>query len=535
MKNRSRITPYLLAILGTVLITAFGCSDELFDQNTGDRITPDQHYKTERDALASVNGAIIPLQEVLPGFIMLDGLRSDMMVPTDKADWYFREVSNHDPISPNNPLVDPSAYYKAIININETLSHIDSVVVSDKEFNDLTTFAYKGALVSMRSWIYLQLVRLYGEAVYIEDNCAYLPEYQTVMNKSDMIEVLISEVKPYVHEESDFSAREEYRIEMFTNAKAILGELYLEKDDYLNAVTYLKLACESYLTTNGNFLRVDKTYNIIVGKQTWSEIFLNAIDETIENVSVIPYSAREGQINPLGNWLGRNAPVAKASPVLLDSFMVQTTMAGALGDVYRGQGVTFEVDKVNAINDSTFSYEAKITKYAVDVNEPASTDIIISRAADIHLLLAEAYNRLGDIDSRKKALMLLNSGVVGVTPTSDRPADYKGKWADNRGVRGRVALKPRFVPSTITDSTEIMLAIEDMIIAERALELAFEGKRWNDLVRVAQRRGDISYLADKVAAKYGALGSAEYEAMHAKLMGLSLNTPGEGVYLKLQN
>jgi len=36
---------------------------------------------------------------------------------------------------------------------------------------------------------------------------------------------------------------------------------------------------------------------------------------------------------------------------------------------------------------------------------------------------------------------------------------------------------------------------------ERAMELAFEGKRWFDLVRVANRRGE-SYLAGKVSAKY---------------------------------
>ena len=33
-------------------------------------------------------------------------------------------------------------------------------------------------------------------------------------------------------------------------------------------------------------------------------------------------------------------------------------------------------------------------------------------------------------------------------------------------------------------------------------ELAFEGERFYDLMRIARRRGDPSYLAEKVAAKF---------------------------------
>jgi hypothetical protein len=47
-----------------------------------------------------------------------------------------------------------------------------------------------------------------------------------------------------------------------------------------------------------------------------------------------------------------------------------------------------------------------------------------------------------------------------------------------------------------------MLYLEDLIVQERSLELAFEGKRWFDLQRIARRRGDPAYLADRVAAKY---------------------------------
>ena len=89
---------------------------------------------------------------------------------------------------------------------------------------------------------------------------------------------------------------------------------------------------------------------------------------------------------------------------------------------------------------------------------------------------------------------------------------YRGDWYRNGGVRGRAYLERAPV---LGDS---LISIENNLIEEAALELAFEGNRWGDLVRVAIHRNDPAFLADRVYAKLNADGNAEASAVRTKLM-----------------
>jgi len=178
----------------------------------------------------------------------------------------------------------------------------------------------------------------------------------------------------------------------------------------------------------------------------------------------------------------------KPSNVIMNMFMNQYPVKGPMGDVNRGFGISL---------DTTSTGTPFILKYALDFGEPYGTDIIVSRAADLHLLLAEALNRMGDYTT---AMILLNDGFSRIAAASI-PIDYR-RWNTGLGVRGRVTLMPHTIPAEMTDPGQIMEHVENLIIEERAMELAFEGKRYFDLMRIARRRGNNDFLAGKVASKF---------------------------------
>ncbi|HET6558306.1 MAG TPA: RagB/SusD family nutrient uptake outer membrane protein [Prolixibacteraceae bacterium] len=508
MKKRFTIKPFQLFALIVLVFVGFSCSESTFDEQDGERITPDQHYKSLDDVGTSLIGAISPLQNVIPKLIMIDGLRSDQMMITPTADAFVKDINNQ-VLTLDNPYLDASDYYKVIINCNEGLANFHKVSETDRDFNQFYLKYTKAALISLKSWTYLNLIRLYGQAAWITDNMASIPENfdQNILLKDVLIDTLINRLIPTIPTEAELSQMPELNVSYYMNGKAVLGELYLEKGDYANAVKYLKMAAESY-GNNADLYKVSS-----YAKEGWKSIFMNAESGIYENISVIPYDHQEGQFNPLAKWLLPNDQfMVKPTESLIDSFLTQKPAAGTGGDVNRGIGATI---------DTTASGEFYINKYSINKNEPFSSDIVISRAADIHLLLAEAMNRNGD---SKNALILLNDGFKGTPPV---PAAYN-RWNKNIGIRGRAYLKPKIVPAVVVeivgnDTIERVLEgeerveyIEDLIMDERALELAFEGKRWFDLVRVANRRQDPSYLANKVVAKF--TDPAEQEAVRQKLM-----------------
>jgi len=474
----------IIRYVSVILISCltFSCSEDFFNQQAGNQIEPKVHYQSTIDLEISMNGILSPLQEVWPKLILVDGLRSDLMDITSNYNADIHNLYNQK-YEASNPFLDLSGLYKVIINANEVLINLNQVTKADPNFDEFYQKQTRGALICIRSWAYFQLIRLNGEAAYIPDNMVALPAdlNQTFIPKEAMIDTLINQLKPYIH--TDQSTGEMY-FGYYPNSKALLGELYLEKNDYANAVYYLKMSMESYGNETGIY-KVDRTFQ----KEAWMNIFVGGVSSSTENIGVITYNATDNQKNQLATWmLPTDEYLVKPSSVIYSRFVSQTPLKGSGGDQFRGVGVS--IDTLENAN------ETYIKKYSLlDGIDGYSIDIPFMRCGDIHLLLAEALNRMGE---HNLALFLLNRGIASL---AERPEDYI-KWATNAGIRGRAYLSVIRLPEDMTDPKVITETIEDYIIEERSMELAFEGYRMFDLMRIAERRTNPDYLANRVAAKY---------------------------------
>ncbi len=464
---------------GILFIAAIISSCENFlDEVPGDKITTDQHYKTSIDAFTSTVGAYSLLQEVIPNLVIMNDLRSDLMTVTENFDVDLRNINRHN-IDIDNKYNDPSGYYRIILNANEVLNNLEKIQTYDREFDSLSLALMTLDMVSLRSWAYFTIVRLYGEAAYIPQSMnSYDENYQfEYYTKDRMIDTLISHLDT-LYTYQDLLVNDLGSILIYE--RALRGELYLEKGDYPNAILHLMNAIgDADIKTRFKMTEFED--------EDWQNIFVRAMAQTSEVMSVVPYAYEDNQENPLSDlFFADRKYLVKPSGYIVNLFDSQTTQKDATGDTYRGKGISYD----------SIGNQLVVSKYNMDPNEFSGADIIIYRAADIHLLLAEALNQMGDYEA---ALSIINDGYH--TPPG---------WRRVNGIRNRVLLKLKEMPAS-----DIQNSIEDIIMEERAMELAFEGKRWFDLVRVANRRGE-SYLAGKVSAKYDDASVAS--AVYNKLM-----------------
>jgi hypothetical protein len=154
-------------------------------------------------------------------------------------------------------------------------------------------------------------------------------------------------------------------------------------------------------------------------------------------------------------------------------------------------------------------------------------NVLVYRSSLLYLRYAEAVNRLGKPNLAfavlKNGLRNATMSTPSIVPLNERSTEKYMDFSDrqfdfNVGIRWRglgPKLKdPNYAVLTLGDCdstfvikqqaslSDSILYVEDLIQKELALETAFEGNRFQDLMRFAIRRNDPAYLADKVAEKH---------------------------------
>jgi hypothetical protein len=340
---------------------------------------------------------------------------------------------------------------------------------------------------------------------------------------------------------------------------ALLGTMYLTQGNLIKAENHFKKIIEN-ATPNNRYEITD-----VFANDRWPNIF-SSIDET-EHIYVLWFNKANFQQNQFQSLFETRAPhkyMLKPTGVAIkkweSSFSGQEYpqvnsnqqaararmgRRGMPGDdsrgyqssfvyTYSGQELDYDSWKTMLILKSrgdfrtaslimdgmdtvVYKYSIGKTVYDQDAN------FIIYRAAGIQLYEAEIVAYLLKDYFHDGTLITSTPVALGIVNDGSNYDDNSGR--EQLGIRGRVGLGntqdkikiDNFVFSHNPITNEIngyrnltnnlpakQRLLEELILEERAMELAFEGERFYDLIRVAKRRNDPSFLANIVSSKFPA-------------------------------
>jgi starch-binding outer membrane protein, SusD/RagB family len=542
-----------------LIIGCFTSCSKVLDVKPGTELAPEQMYRDVYDANAAVMGIYGKFMDLSDRYIILNELRADLMEFTSNADEYLRQINNHT-VTADNPYANPRPFYELIINCNDVLKNFkimkEQNKLSEADFNQ--RYSDIGAL---RSFLYLQLGIHYGEIPYVTEalenindisNPSRFPKLQlnalldTLINFTEALpfkDVYPPNVGTGISTSLNMALDGYQTAKFFINKRILLGDLHLWKGNYTMAATHYRqvmdaatvgTAGENYysqykLAWSGN-ANLYVTYtragdaSSLTYTDGWGSMFA-ATDERYnrEMIWVLPYDSKFRPENPLIKLFSSQYLVKPSSEIIKywdEQQQRPTTITGA-GFPYdaRKQLSMTNTGGQPVISKFVSNYLNVVTGLPVNVLNKNGRWFLF-RQAHMHLRFAEAANRDG---YPRLAHALFNNGIptaydnAAVTDKTNLmhtfmyPDPYKfdarngnipnfrSPWYRNIGIRTRANLLN--YPLTATTVTDSIAQIEIGLLQEQALETAFEGTRWPDLLRVAIRRNEPAIIADKVYQK----------------------------------
>ena len=567
MKSISKL---VVALLASGLL--FTSCKKIFDIEPQDQLDQTQAYQNVYDADAAIVGIYGKFMGLADRYVILNELRGDLLDYTSNANEALRQISTHT-VTNGNPYANPRPFYELIVNCNDVLENFQ-VMASDKKMTESEFNQRYSDIGSLRSFLYLQLGIHFGEVPYVTKSLKDIDAVKDASNYprlpfSVLLDSLIrfTEALPFkdqypINTNLNVTVDGYPTEKFFVNKKCLLGDLNLWKGNYTKAAQWYRDVME--LATTGaageNYYSQYKlgwaggfnhyvTYSragdasSLVYNDGWRVMFESAMGSDgfrREWIWALPFDSK---FNPENSLIKLFSPaggdyLVKPSQEIVDLWDNETQVpAQGLSIPYDarkllsmrymgGQPVAMKYlyNYISYINLLPFNALTKNGKW------------FLYRQSTMHMRFAEAANRMGRY---RLAWGLMNNGIAGAypAPTSDvtyfhntnfdsYPYNfdarnsgssgvpyYRADWYRNIGVRLRANLANVTVPAG-----DSLLTIENSVLKEAALENAFEGNRWPDLLRIALRRNDPAIIADKVYNKILKDGTGDAAAARAKLM-----------------
>ena len=556
------ITKFKYIIFGICIVCgSMSCSNMLETESDLVEFEEDHTLNQATDSVYSVMGIINKMQGIADRVVLLGEVRGDLVQSTSAANSDLKRLANFE-FDGENRYNQVSDYYAVINNCNYYLAHIDTAM--ERRGRNLFMREY-AAVKSYRAWTYLQMALAYGKVPLILKPLMTEKEAREAMNQTPadiqtICETFINDLTPYVGVNlpdygSVANSDSKY---LFIPMRALLGDLCLWAGRYQEAARWY----HDFLTDKYDPVQMNSRSITWANATQYNSIIdsygpLNASSEVL---CYIPMEARvfDGTISNLPNLfrsteennyfyeLTASHNMAKISADQVYCFendipgaTTKDTLYAPHTGLYRSELVgdlryysNFRLESYGSNNDYT-EYNSTLQ----NIYKIVSARITLYRSTMVYLRYAEALNRAGYPQS---AFAILKYGICDEILKNrvdaaelDEAGDlltfdpelfrFDGRYfgvhslgsGDSHANAYYTLPQPIRELPTRQDTVEYQIPlVEDMIVTEMALEGAFEGYRFNDLMRVALRRNDPAYLADPVSRRNG----ESDDALRQKLM-----------------
>jgi len=412
-----------------LLIPVLSC-DQWLELVPPNGLVQDEYWKSKEDVEATLMGAYQLFNQMDEKLFLYGEIRGDMISRDNNTPNYINSIIEGN-IYPDNKLCDWSEFYMIINYCNNVLKYNPIVFDIDNTYSEFQMKGIESEALFLRSLAYFYLVRIFKEVPFVtvpsesDDVDFYLPKTsESVILESITLDLL--EARKFVKEEYGSPENNMGRASR-NSINALLADISLWNFEYQACIDYIE--------------EIENTTVTLVSSGKWFSIFYPG--NSLEGIFELQFDSNQDQNNTLYR-VTYTEDKYMASLRAFDRLSLEET-----GEIVRSEG-------------SFRSTDSKVWKYCGAApdgkslrpsSDKASANWIVYRYADIILMKAEALSQLG---SYQQAIKLVND------------------------VRSRALMKEKSAPQNAD-------AFEDLIMEERAIELAFEGKRWFDLLRMGRR------------------------------------------------
>ena len=539
----------------------FGCADLMETDSELVEFEEDNTLNHPTDTVYSVMGIMGKMQLIADRTVLLGEVRGDLLTTTDAANADLKRLAAFD-VTTDNRYNSVSDYYAVINNCNYFIQHVDTTL--QRRGRTIFTSEY-AAVKAFRAWTYLQLALAYGEVPLVTEPVMTEQDAKNEMNKArsgivDICNYFIADLAPYaLVEKPRYGSINGISSEFFfIPVRALLGDLCLWAGRYQEAATWyhdflndkdeprpMNASARSRWNTNiteFNLATPISGYDVTNTRETISLIPMEdrIFDGVVSDLQNVFGSTRENkyffQVTPSQAMMDLSAEQTYCMEFKTDTETdtIYVPKVGLMRDVMVGDLRLWSNFSQNSVGGKDeYSEESTIRQ---SFNKITSRWVAMYRLNMIYLHYAEALNRCGLPQSAMAVLKygLCPENVVAYVDSTEQVAAgnliafdsnvftrentigiHSIGSGDSQANGLYVLPMPSEPMATRQDTVNYQIPlVEDMIVNELALEGAFEGYRFYDLMRIAMRRNAPEYLAVPISKRNGVVD----EALRARLM-----------------